>query len=114
MGEDINKEILKLQRKQETTSMSLSEEKRLIKEMEALQASKNLVEDPKDKEIDAVQAQIEEKLAAVKAMGDTEAETRAEMQKMFEERDDIRQRIGDQMDERNTLRQDFREATNKW
>jgi len=33
---------------------------------------------------------------------------------MFEERDDIRQRIGDQMDERNSLRQVFREATNKW
>merc|ERR1711988_550821 len=68
----------------------------------------------KDKEIDAVQAQIEEKQAAVKAMGDTEAETRAEMQKMFEERDDIKQRIGEQMDDRNALRQVFREATNKW
>ena len=86
--QEIDAEIAKLQRRQETTSMSLTEEKKLIKEMDALQASKKLVADlktkdtslddvkeqrklisaqitTKDKEIDAVQAEIDVKSEAL-------------------------------------------------
>merc|ERR1712125_314112 len=48
---DIDDEIKKLQKRQETTSMSLTEEKRLIKEMDALQASKKLVAQLKTQEV---------------------------------------------------------------
>lgn len=41
--EDIEEELRKLKIAQETTSMSLSEEKRLIKEIDSLQASKKVV-----------------------------------------------------------------------
>jgi len=45
---DIDAEISCLQRRQETTSLSLSEEKKLIKEMDALKASKEKIKDLKD------------------------------------------------------------------
>ena len=49
--DEISKEIARLQKKQETTSMSLADEKRLIKEMDTLQASKRVVEELKDKDL---------------------------------------------------------------
>ena len=48
--EEIDAEIKKLQRKQETTTMTLTEEKKLIKEMDALRNSKQFVAELKSKD----------------------------------------------------------------
>merc|ERR1712151_390617 len=88
----IDNEIMKLKKRQETTSMTLNEEKRLIKEIGFLQSSKELVTDlnskdanledyrgqekviksdltSKDAEIDLVQKLINEKSNALSALG---------------------------------------------
>ena len=48
--DEIDAAIKKLQHKQETTSMSLNEEKKIIKEIDALQNSKKFVADLKNKD----------------------------------------------------------------
>jgi uncharacterized coiled-coil DUF342 family protein len=96
---DIEAEISKMERRQETTSMSLSEEKKLIKEMDALKASKSLVADlksketdlegckeqrkviqaelnAKDKEIDELQVEIDAKNEIITAMAEKETDKR--------------------------------------
>lgn len=135
--EDIDAEIKKLKRRQETTSMSLAEEKRLIKDIDSLQASKKLVEKlktkeidledakeqrklisveigEKDKEIDAVQAEIEESLTALKALSEKETDSRGQTQVLFAERDEIKKDLNDKHQERDNLRKEFREANNAW
>mmetsp|Transcript_11083 Transcript_11083/g.15588 ORF Transcript_11083/g.15588 Transcript_11083/m.15588 type:complete len:523 (+) Transcript_11083:144-1712(+) len=133
----IDEEIMKLKRRQETTSMSLTEEKRLIKEIESLQSSKSAVAElsskdesiddikekfksvkaeiaAKEKEIDAVKAEIDKQNEAVKALGDQEGEARQKTKGMISERDEIKLKIGSKMDERSAIRQAFREASDKW
>jgi uncharacterized coiled-coil DUF342 family protein len=48
--QEINDEIKRLQKEQETTSMSLQDEKKIIKEMDTLKASKVFVKDLKSTE----------------------------------------------------------------
>jgi len=133
----IDAEISKLRNRQETTSMSLSEEKRLIKEIDVLQQSKHVLGDlkekdagidnakeqrkniavdmnAKDKEIDAVQVDIDVKQKIVDAMKDTEAEAKKNLGSLKDEREVIRKEIGDLIDERNKLRDAFREQNDQW
>lgn len=133
----IDEEIKKLKRRQETTSMSLGEEKRLIKEMEAMEASKKYLADvassetsigdvkdqraalqdliaSKNKEIDAVQEEITKKQAYMDSMKDTENESRQNLTALKEERNALSKEIGEVMDERNAKRNEFRDANNKW
>lgn len=133
----IEAEIKKLKSRQETTSMSLSDEKRLIKEIEQLQSSKSLVADIKNKdssidsviadkkmiltdikkkdvEIDAVQKDIDEKKKVVDAMKETESESRKNINGLKEERESLKKQIGEKLDERNGVRTVFREQNNKW
>lgn len=135
--EEIDAELKQLQRRQETTSMSLMEEKRLIKEMDTLKASKNLVStlktketnlesvreqrkviageiSAKDKEIDLVQVDIEERSEALKALSDKETDNRSSMQALFAERDEIKKKLNTAHDDKNDARQAFREINNKW
>jgi uncharacterized coiled-coil DUF342 family protein len=135
--DDIEKEIRTLKNRHETTSMSLKEEKSLIKEIESLQKSKSLVASfkatdasiddskvqrkliteqlkAKDAEIDAVQAQIAVRQEVLDGMKSTQDESRKEIDEMKKERDNLRQEIGDKMKERNDTRDAFREANNKW
>uniref|UniRef100_A0A7S2E4U4 Uncharacterized protein n=1 Tax=Ditylum brightwellii TaxID=49249 RepID=A0A7S2E4U4_9STRA len=135
--DDIEKEIQKLQRKQETTSMSLSDEKRIIKEMDALQASKKTVAEirsketdledtkeqrkaitaelnKKDKEIDAVQKEIEQKEKKLDTLKDKQSNSKETLQKLFDERDAIKKAMDEKHKERNVCRQKFREANNEW
>eukprot|EP00979_Chaetoceros_neogracilis_P012942 scaffold3559_cov284-Chaetoceros_neogracile.AAC.40 len=135
--ESIEAEIKNLRNRQETTSMSLAEEKRLIKEIDALQQSKlilaelktkdagidnakeqrkNIAEEmkAKDTEIDAVQEDIDVKQKIVDAMKDTETEARKNLNSLKNEREEIRKEIGVFIDERNTLRDTFRESNDKW
>ena len=123
----IEAEIKKLKSRQETTSMSLSDEKRLIKEIEQLQASKSLVADikskdssidsviadkkmiladikKKDAEIDAVQKDIDEKKKLVDTMKETENESRKNISALKEEREALKKQIGEKLDERNVAK----------
>ena len=68
----------------------------------------------KDKEIDAVQKEIDERSAALKIIFDKASGDREVTQKLFKERDALRKQVGDKIDERNKLRETFREDNNKW
>jgi uncharacterized coiled-coil DUF342 family protein len=134
---EINAEIAKLQKRQETTSMSLQEEKKLLKEMDALQASKGSIKDlqsketdlegvkekrknisadigAKDKEIDAVQAEIDIRQASMKVLSDKESEKRGGLDKLFKEREDLKKAISVTLKEKDAARAEFREKNNEW
>jgi len=133
----IDNEIMKLKKKQETTSMSLNEEKRLIKEIGFLQSSKELVTDlnskdanlddfkgqekviksdltAKDAEIDLVQKMIEEKTNALSALGNHETQLRKNRNALIKERDAIKIKINEKKNERSSLKKIFREANDRW
>lgn len=135
--EDIDKELAKLVKRQETTSMSLSDEKKILKEMEQLQASKALVatlktkesglEDvkeqrkllgaeisAKDKEIDVVQAQISIKMDRVKEISDKETDKRDALKELFTKRDDLRKQMNDAFKKKDAARAAYREQNNSW
>jgi len=135
--EDIDTEIAKLQKTQETTSMSLSEEKKLIKEMEALQASKKLVADLKsketdfedireqrkslgtkislkDKEIDEVQASIDKKMEKINELSKKETKKRDEIKELFDKRDSLRKQMNELFGKKDTARAAYREKNNVW
>lgn len=59
--EDIEKRVSDLRRRQETTSMSLTEEKKLIKEIEELVSSKKLVSQLATKEVDITNSKLASK-----------------------------------------------------
>lgn len=135
--EDIDAEIQKLRKRQETSTMSLMEEKRLLKEIDALQSSKPLLtgleetkksienakeerkkisEDikTKDAEIDAVQAKIQVKQDNLDKARETEKEGKKHQKILIEERDALRKEIGEKIDERNKERKAFHEANDKF
>lgn len=133
----IEAEIKKLKTRQETTSMSLSEEKRLLKEIDTLMASKEVLATLKDKdvgidnakeqrkvisaemkakdiEIDAVQEEITAKQKIVEAFKESETEARNNLTELKGKREEIRKEIGEKIDQRNKCRDAFREANDKW
>jgi uncharacterized coiled-coil DUF342 family protein len=135
--QEIDAELQKLQRRQETTSMSLGDEKRLIKEMDALRASKKLVADlktketslegvkeqrkaiseqisAKDKEIDAVQKEIEELSEVIKSMSEKQNDKKDGTRALFSERDELRKKINDKLKEKDAVRAQFREKNDAW
>ncbi|KAL7493035.1 hypothetical protein ACHAWT_002345 [Skeletonema menzelii] len=134
---DIEKEINRLQRKQETSSMSLSDEKKLIKDIEALQASKRTAEElkskqgdldtikddrkaiqgdlnAKDKEIDSIQKEIDAQSKVLKDLVDKQSSQRGTVDELVKQRDALKGKIDDKFKEKNTLRTEFREKTNDW
>merc|ERR1739845_266394 len=133
----IDNEIMKLKKKQETTSMTLNEEKRLIKEIGFLQSSKELVTDlnskdanledyrgqekviksdltAKDAEIDLVQKLINEKSSALSALGDHDSQLRKNRNALIKERDAIKVQINEKKSERSSMKKLFREANDRW
>lgn len=133
----IDKEIAKLQRKQETTSMSLPDEKKLIREIETLKNSKKIVAGlkekegamdvvkekrravqdllkSKDKEIDAVSKQIDYKVTIIRGMNDKDSAKRDKLQGWFKNRDKLRQTFNEKIKERDAIRAGFREKNNAW
>lgn len=117
--------------------MSLGDEKRLIKEMEAMETSKKFLLDVKNAdmsidgvkeqrkvlqdnitaknlEIDAVQAEIVEKQKSMDSVRATEDKSRSNLTSLKNERNDLSKQIGEVMDERNASRNEFRDANNKW
>jgi len=134
---DIEKEIAKLQRLQETTSMSLQEEKKLIKEMDALQASKKFVAHiqakdsamddvkeqrktikdriaAKDKEIDAFNKEIDAIMAVLKENNEKDSKKREAIKELFQQRDEFKKQMGAKIKEKDALRAVFREKNNAW
>ena len=135
--EEIEAEIKKLQRRQETTSMSLTEEKQLIKEIDGLLASKGKVKDlkskdaslddikkqrgtindrikAKDKEIDAVSKEMDEVGAKIKSLAEKDTAKRSTLDSLFKERDGFKKEISVVLKEKDTVRDDFREKNNAW
>mmetsp|Transcript_20599 Transcript_20599/g.25279 ORF Transcript_20599/g.25279 Transcript_20599/m.25279 type:complete len:562 (-) Transcript_20599:518-2203(-) len=131
--EDIDKEIKRLNRKQETTSMTLQEEKKLIKEIETLQASKatvksvkgkdgdidNLVQSrkqiqgelkSKDVEIDAVQVDIDAAQKIMDTLNKNNTENRDARDKLYASRDEIKRQQDLEYNCIKDLRNDFRAA----
>jgi uncharacterized coiled-coil DUF342 family protein len=134
---EIEDEVARLQKLQETTSMSLQEEKKLIKEMDALKASKEHVKKlksnetdmegvknqkkdisamiaDKDKEIDAISKEIETRQNAMKAMSEKETGKREVVDKLFKERDDLKKAITIKLKEKDAVRAEYREKNNEW
>jgi len=134
---EIEAELKKLQRLQETTTMSLTDEKKLIKEMDALQGSKKFVADikdkdaamdnvrdqrksimelirDKDKEIDAVSKDLDEVMVTIKAMNEKDSGKRDAIQGLFKERDEFKKQMGTKLKEKDALRDDFRTQNNAW
>jgi len=135
--EEIEAELKKLQKLQETTSMSLTEEKKLIKEMDGLKASKDKVKDlkskdasldgvkkqrsaindslkAKDKEIDAVTKEMDVVGSKIKALAEKETDKRAVLDGLFKERDGFKKEISVVLKEKDTMRDDYREKNNSW
>lgn len=135
--EEIEAEIKRLQKQQETTSMSLTDEKKLIKEMDGLMASKDKVKDlkskdasldgvkkqrsaindtikAKDKEIDAVSKDMDEVGSKIKALAEKETDKRSIMDALFKERETYKKEISVVLKEKDTMRDDYREQNNAW
>lgn len=135
--EDIDKEIHKLQKIQETTTMSLQEEKKLIKELDQLEASKKTIADlkskdvgidnvkeqrkviqqqlnMKDKEIDAVQKEMDDLKVQLDEAKKKDDKKRESIKSLFEERDQLKQQIGEKLKVKDSMRDEFREMNNKW
>lgn len=134
---DIEKEIKALKYRQETTSMSLADEKKLIKEIEALQASRRTAEElrskqgdldtikedrktisadlnGKDKEIDAIQKQIDAQSKVVKDLTEKQSSQRGAVDELIKARDEFRNHLDEKFKEKGDLKTSFREGTNDW
>ena len=135
--ESIDKEIKKLQRMQETTSMTLSEEKRLIKEIGVLQSHKPIVAQlksketnisdvkeqrklinaelvAKDKEIDALQVLIEDKSKTLDDLTKNETDTRDQKKTLIAERDELRKKIEEKYQQKKVIKEAYKEKNNDW
>lgn len=135
--EEIDQQIAKLKKAQETTSMSLAEEKKILKEIDQLQASKALVASlkskdtdlvdvkeqrklitaqiaAKDKEIDEVQVQITEKMNRVNELNEKETGKREAVNELITKRDDLRKQINDCFRKKDASRATFRDKNNDW
>jgi uncharacterized coiled-coil DUF342 family protein len=133
--DEIEKEIKKLQIQQETTTMTLNQEKKLLKEIDALQASKKFIvvvqakdtamEDvqvqrksiqaqiqEKDKEIDAVSKELDAVLKVIKEHNEKDSSAREAMQALYTEADSFKGKMDEVMKEINALRDAFREQQN--
>lgn len=135
--ESIDAEIKKLQRRQETTSMSLSDEKKIIKEITQLQNSKTLVAQlktketnindvkeqkklindelkAKDKEIDAIVKLINEKKPLLDNLKQNEIDNKDQKKVLLNKRDELRKQIDEKFQEKNKVREAFREKNNEF
>lgn len=121
---EIDREISKLQRKQETSSMSLADEKRLIKEIESLQTSKRTLEELKSKQgdIDSLKIerkQIQSELAAKdkeidSIQKDIDKQTNSQVDDLVKERDAFKSTMDEKYKEKKALQTKFREQMNDW
>ena len=121
---DVDREISKLQRRQETSSMSLADEKRLIKEIDSLTNSKRTLEELKSKQgdIDSLKAerkQIQVELADKdkeinSIQKDIDKQNNGQVDALVKERDAIKSAMDEKYKEKKTVQTAFRERMNDW
>jgi uncharacterized coiled-coil DUF342 family protein len=135
--QEVEAEIAKLQKQQETTTMTLQDEKKLVREMDTLQLSKQFVADlkskdaamdgvkeqrktigqqikDKDVEIDALSKEIDEIMIVIKAMNETDGTKRDAIQGLFKERDEFKKQMGQLLKQKDAIRDEFRTQNNAW
>jgi len=133
----IEEEIAKLKRLQQSTSMSLTDEKKLIKEIDSLQSSKMMLADldgnqkkmdvsrdaikalndeikAKDSVIDAVQKDIDDRQKALASLGDSEKEAREGRKKLLDQREELKKLMDSKYKELDQVRDKFRQETDTW
>eukprot|EP00980_Cylindrotheca_fusiformis_P013002 scaffold3248_cov112-Cylindrotheca_fusiformis.AAC.3 len=133
----IDSEINKLKKRQETTSMSLTEEKKLIREMDALKASKDRVMDlkskdldfdtikakrnaihielkVKDKQIDAVSKEMDDVSARIKEISERKNVEKSAVDGLFKDRDRLNDEIKAVLQEKDALRDSFRKTNDEF
>lgn len=134
---EIDAEIARLQKLHETTSMSLTEEKKLIKEMDMLKASKEKIKDvaskdmdladvkarkraineqmtAKNKEIDAVSKDMDALKAKIDAMSEKEKDKRGDLDGLFKKRDQLKKDIAVTLKKKDAARDENRKQMDAW
>jgi len=135
--EDIDKQIKSMQHKQSTSSMSLNEEKNIIKEIETLKSMKktcaqyathqskidadkesnknvsNLIAE-KNKELAAVNVRMDQQRALLDKLQEGEGANREIIPALIRERENIRKAVDECFNGIRALRTDFREKNNQW
>jgi uncharacterized coiled-coil DUF342 family protein len=132
---EIDAEIKKLQIQQETTTMTLNQEKKLLKEIDQLQASKKFIVvvqskdtamddvqqqrkvlqaqiNEKDKEIDIVSKELDEVMKLIKEHNDKDTVAREAIQGLYTELDTFKGKIAEIVAQKDALRNVFREQQN--
>ena len=135
--EDIEKRMKELKVRQETVSMSLNDEKKLLKELEELQASKKVVAALAAKEADIatsknatkdigatiaekngllkdVNDRLDAKKVQVEAMAAKEGSTKSIVPDLLKQRSDVFAKINDKFAEQKKLGLEFKNANNEW
>ncbi|GMI31254.1 hypothetical protein TeGR_g8906 [Tetraparma gracilis] len=135
--ESIEKRIRELHDRQSTTSMSLAEEKKLVKEIEELSASKKKVaaitanEDKigaskagakdlqaaiaeKGKELTGINEQLDKQKVVLTALSEKEGATRSVIPDLYKERDAVYKQIKAEWNGKKKLRDDFKKDNNLW
>jgi uncharacterized coiled-coil DUF342 family protein len=135
--EKIQAEITKLRKMQETTTMTLNQEKKILKDIDGLQASKKFVSQlkdqdggldnakaqrttiaeqikAKDKEIDALSKELDEIMAGMKEHNEKDTLKRESINGLFQERDEFKKQMSEKLKEKDSIRDVFREQNNKW
>lgn len=129
--EDIEKRIAELEKKQSTTSMTLKEEKLILKEIEQLKASKKLVSQltttndsitnernstksiseqltGKNAELDILKKKMEEQREILDSLNSENSERRAVLPALFKEKDGLRREKQAKVEVIKALRTEFR------
>jgi len=135
--EEIDAAIIRLERQQNTTSMSLTEEKKLLKEIEALKQSKKMVAkfseqisvvETSKASADSFNSGINDKQAALKAinekinaqwqllkdMGNNSDEMKSTVPALIERRNALRTQIDEKFEQIRQLRADLKAANDEY
>merc|ERR1712147_592070 len=137
MGEDIEKKIASLEKRQATTSMSLKDEKVLLKEIDQLKQSKKLVShlaanndsisserkssqsisehlSAKNAELDVLKKKIEEQKQILDSLNEANSERRAVLPALFKDKDALRKEKQAKVETIKALRAEFRTLENEF
>merc|ERR1712072_380919 len=135
--EDIEKKIASLEKRQATTSMSLKDEKVLLKEIDQLKQSKKLVShlaanndsisserkssqsisehlSAKNAELDVLKKKIEEQKQILDSLNEANSERRAVLPALFKDKDALRKEKQAKVETIKALRAEFRTLENEF
>ena len=135
--EDIEKRMKELRRRQETTSMSLSDEKKLVKEIEELSASKKIVAQLSGKEdniansklaakdisgaiaeknqaLKEINAKLDEHKVVLDSLNETENSHRSKIPDLVKEKNALSKARDKKYSEIRKLRDEFKKNNNEW